>query len=140
MAKAKDELKLLQTVICDDIRREDNGKFMLIGVFADTIFMNILPAEIALSSWMMFELNIKGKTTLEIEIMGNALQEASKIVFEIADEKLFGKKQSLPFVGKFALKIKGEGGFTMSYKKKGDESWQLAHTVEVRKNLTPTSR
>lgn len=32
------------TIMCDEVRREDNGKFILIGVFADSILVNTFPA------------------------------------------------------------------------------------------------
>jgi hypothetical protein len=32
------------TVMCDEVRREDNGKFLLLGVYADAILFNSFPA------------------------------------------------------------------------------------------------
>jgi hypothetical protein len=31
------------TIMCDEVRREDNGKFLLVGVYLDTILFNSLP-------------------------------------------------------------------------------------------------
>jgi hypothetical protein len=37
-------LQVINTIICDDVRREDNGKDILIGVFNDSMVVEVLPA------------------------------------------------------------------------------------------------
>jgi hypothetical protein len=39
-------------LICDDIRREDNGKAILIGVYAGDIVLSRLPATIPIALWL----------------------------------------------------------------------------------------
>ena len=41
---AKPEFKVISIVICDDIRREQNKKHILIGVYSGTIIVGELPA------------------------------------------------------------------------------------------------
>jgi hypothetical protein len=40
-------LSVIHTIICDDVRREDNGKEILIGVFNDTLVIDQVPAMMA---------------------------------------------------------------------------------------------
>lgn len=41
-----------RTIFCDDIRREDNGKAFLIGVYMDDLVPSKLPAQFPLSIWI----------------------------------------------------------------------------------------
>ena len=34
------------TVMCDQVRREDNGKFLLVGVYSDAILFNSFPSTV----------------------------------------------------------------------------------------------
>lgn len=40
-------ISVIHTIICDDIRREDNGKEILIGVFNDTVVTDQTPTMLA---------------------------------------------------------------------------------------------
>lgn len=42
-----------QAVICDDVRREDNGKSILIGVYSHDIIVAKLPATFSLASYIV---------------------------------------------------------------------------------------
>lgn len=37
---------VIHTIICDDVRKEDNGKEILIGVYNDTLILDPIPAVI----------------------------------------------------------------------------------------------
>ena len=50
------QVKLLQALICDDVRREFNGKEIIIGVYQDEIILEALPATIELSLWMRLKM------------------------------------------------------------------------------------
>ena len=41
-----------RTVFCDEIRREDNGKAILIGVYTDDLVPGTMPARFPLSVWI----------------------------------------------------------------------------------------
>lgn len=45
-------LEVREVLVCDDIRREDNGKAILIGVYAGDIVANSFPLNIRLSFWL----------------------------------------------------------------------------------------
>jgi hypothetical protein len=38
---------IIYTILCDDVRKEDNGKEFLIGILNDTIVINSVPAVLA---------------------------------------------------------------------------------------------
>jgi hypothetical protein len=48
-------LEIRAALVCDDVRREDNGKLILIGVYGKDIGVTDLPANLVLSLVVRFE-------------------------------------------------------------------------------------
>src|SRR6266480_1826028 len=57
-------MKLHFGIVCDQVRREDNGKMFLIGVYGSSIIVESLPANLLLS----LLLNVDGEGAKEIPI------------------------------------------------------------------------
>ncbi len=131
-------ISLVHAIVCDDIRREDNGKFILIGVYPELIILNTIPAQITLGIWLQFKMQLFAKITLEFEIRGNALQETTPFSLDIGDEKMYGKSEAVPLIVKLPFSIKSEGGFSIYYRKKGDTEWQIAQSVQIVRNPEPS--
>jgi hypothetical protein len=53
-------LSLRSTLICDDIRREDNGKLLFVGVYTPGIRFAQLPASISLCAFQVWEAEASG--------------------------------------------------------------------------------
>jgi hypothetical protein len=72
-------------IICDDVRREENGKFILIGVYGHDIIVPSLPANILVSVVYQFEAKETGsfETTFRISI-DDEVQIESKGKFQVA--------------------------------------------------------
>ncbi|HSX20973.1 MAG TPA: hypothetical protein VLG38_07635 [Gammaproteobacteria bacterium] len=136
MAKRIPSITLLHSIVCDDIRREDNGKFILIGVYPELIILNAIPAQIILGIWLQFKMQLFEKTTLQFEIRGDAIQDPMPFSLEIGDENFFGKLEAVPLIVKLPFTIKSAGSFTIYFRKQGDAEWQPAQTVQVQHNAT----
>ena len=131
-------ISLIHTIVCDDIRREDNGKFILIGVYPEFIMLNMLPSQLILSIWMQFKMHRREKTILEFEIRGDAIQESMPFTMEIGDGYLFDRQEVIPLIVKLPFTIKAQGAFTIYYRREGDQEWSPAHTVRIKRNISPT--
>lgn len=61
------------TVFCDDIRREDNGKALLIGVYTEDLVVQKLPTQLRLSFWIRLTGMDRGKydITLRFDFPGS---------------------------------------------------------------------
>lgn len=138
MTKQNVSINLMHSIVCDDIRREDSGKFILIGVYPELIMLNMLPAQIILSIWMQFKMQLLEKTTLEFEVRGDALQDTMPFTLDIGDENLFGKNEIVPLIIKLPFNLKAIGDFTIYFRKKGQQEWTAAQTVMVKRNSSPT--
>ena len=80
---------LLFSVLCDDVRREDNGKFILIGLF-ETIgakkFPAIHPSLFIMNCWTSGLGDFKQKSRI-VGNDGNVLAEDREVPFSLKDLK-----------------------------------------------------
>jgi hypothetical protein len=66
------KIKIRQVVVCDDIRREINGKEILIGVYNAGIVVPNFPTAMALSFWIQFTSDSPADNLpLDIRLMGD---------------------------------------------------------------------
>jgi len=96
----------VRTIFCDDIRREDNGKMMLIGVYADDLVPSAIPSSFLMSIWVSItgEAVEKGSLTVKLLLPGGG---QVKMVGEI-EELPADVTTSFTFVG-FPVEIKDAG-------------------------------
>lgn len=52
MTNADTPLQVISAIICDDVRREINGKDILIGVFGSGMKIGAIPSLVSLSFWL----------------------------------------------------------------------------------------
>lgn len=66
-------VKPIFALFCDDIRFENNGKQILIGVYTGDILPAQFPAVISISMWVAFERtnNISGELPIEFRVINN---------------------------------------------------------------------
>jgi hypothetical protein len=79
MPVSNDKLTFITAVVCDDIRREDSGKELLIGVYSSEIIVPTVPIILVLSFWIPIEINRPGKSQGHFRIVGTD----SKVVHDL---------------------------------------------------------
>jgi hypothetical protein len=62
-------VKVLFGIVCDEVRREDNGKLLLIGVYGDSIIVPALPASLVLSLALWVEGGRASEIPVEFRVM-----------------------------------------------------------------------
>ena len=67
--KASPHLKVEAVVVCDDIRREFNGKEILIGVYGGIIVPRF-PANLNLAFWIQFRTTETGEIPIFLRLVG----------------------------------------------------------------------
>ena len=76
-------------IVCDDVRQENTGKYILIGVYLDDIILSQLPARPVLRIWGQLFFDGFG-------VIAGAIGQISEIVVQqrligiLADERLIG--------------------------------------------------
>jgi hypothetical protein len=79
----------ISTVFCDDIRVENNGKLILIGVYQEDLIPAFLPQMLGLSLWSRLDGVAKGSYDITLRVgVNKTVQHELKVKLEIqADEK-----------------------------------------------------
>lgn len=74
-----DRFEFRQSIVCDDIRREENGKDIIIGVYSGNIIVPMFPAPLALMYWLQFYASqAMDEMRLEFRVVGdNEIQFAA---------------------------------------------------------------
>lgn len=114
---------LLFSVMCDDVRREDNGKFILIGLF-ETIgakkFPAIHPTLFIINCWTSGIGNFRQRSRI-ISKSGNILAEDRETAFSLQDLKakhrVIARFNGLKFdsPGEYAVEVLLNGDLKVRY-------------------------
>lgn len=137
-------------VLCDDIRHEDNGKEMLIGIYRGSININHRQAPISkqkpttpidntlpvhpilhLSLWIAFEVHELGESVIELEIDPPGNEKMSiKAGIKIDNPKSFTELNAFQF-NKFPIVLSKEGDLKVSFRNVGEEKWKILRIIPI---------
>ncbi|MFH0839470.1 MAG: hypothetical protein V1883_00440 [Candidatus Omnitrophota bacterium] len=114
---------LLFSVLCDDVRREDNGKFILIGLF-ETIgarkFPAIHPVLFIMNCWTSGLGNFRQRSRV-VDKNGRLLAEDKETAFSLQDLKakhrIIARFNNLKFdtAGEYAVEVLLNGDLKVRY-------------------------
>lgn len=79
---------LLYSVLCDEVRREDNGKWILLGLFED-LMVPSLPFQIGRCCIVNKWCNGEGKHAQQLRMVdetGRVIAQSDMVPFELADQ------------------------------------------------------
>lgn len=68
---ADDAIKIRFGIVCDEVRREDNGKLLLIGVYSSSIIVQQLPAALVLALVIRVDNEKPTEIPMEFRILHN---------------------------------------------------------------------
>jgi hypothetical protein len=125
-------IRPIHAVFCDDIRREVNGKEILIGIYPADLLLPRFPAPVVLAIWVPFERvgNAQGKIPIEFRML-DATDNNRPIGYGSIEITLSGTTDtgslSLPALAAM-LNHPGKLIFQM---KQYDEPWQVVASLKV---------
>jgi hypothetical protein len=67
MPSERPRLHPIAAVLCDDIRREDNGKSILIGTYSEGVGASQFPIELSLAMYLIFTVSGVGNAAVQFE-------------------------------------------------------------------------
>lgn len=125
--------KVESAVVCDSVRREENGKLLLIGVYGGSILLSEYPAAFALSLALRirpiqlgaFDLEFRGRLDDDVIVKGDAKIEAKD------NDVAFIIMEPLP------MRIEHEGVLRFEMREKKKRKWALLSELQV--GMRPTS-
>lgn len=117
-------------LVCDDIRREDNGKQILIGVYNDKILVPQFPAPLALSFWIQGMPSGAGTAQLSLRLTAGE----SEFLNNKAPVGFKTNELSSIAVGAVACFFQQASDLVLQAKINNEEQWRTVKVVRVEKN------
>jgi hypothetical protein len=129
-------IEIRSAVICEQIRKEVNGKDILIGVYSADLIVASFPAIVPLSFWLMLFADRPGPLALEFRILG--VDGAAIAGFDASGDitaKGFGTL-SAPIL---PVPLSGPGSLKFEWRRKAADVWQGFSELEVKLNPGATN-
>ena len=124
-------VSIVSAVVCDDIRHEDNGKDILIGVYSGIITVHALPSpSIPLRCWLSIEAQGSGNAKLDFQVSDHKNSQIFQTEINMGSDELVGYGR-IP-LGPILYSLKDpEGHLKFDYKVEGGE-WINIITKNIR--------
>jgi len=129
------ETIIASALVCDDIRKEENGKAILIGVYGNNIILSKFPVTMHLSLWLQGKAK-DGDYRLELGVEALSEGEAApfqatrNLEFSIRDETGKGSSEFSIAMNQVPILLKGPGSLFVKIRQ-NDEDWTTLARKEV---------
>ena len=129
----------LGVIICDDIRKEENGKLLIVGAYPEGIAISNLPAQLTLGVIFLFQSSGPGHVSFQIELRAPGGDTArANIEMDVKYEPRPHSVATVPLSG-IPVAIKEEGDMILAFRHKDDE-WQTLRIMPVELNTELRSK
>lgn len=126
-------MKINNVLICDDVRVENNGKHIFIGVYTGDILFESLPAIFSPIFWVEIEPGVTNQR-IDMEVKFDAPgMEKPRISLHSMD--IEEERSVFMILNATPTLITGPGELVLSLRPKGTKKWVQA----VRKSMSPRS-
>lgn len=71
MSEQTSPIEIVSALICDDVRREANGKEIIIGVYGSAVYVPTIPSAIALAVWTRLRFLKAEEVRIEVRCIGD---------------------------------------------------------------------
>ena len=109
--------KVVCAILCDDVRKEENGKDIILGVYSGNVLIEKFPADLKFCLWLGYFVDGSGELAQEVRVIdpsGRSLVEG-KIKLNIAENR--GESASLA-LRNMPLHIEKQGLYKFQWRKK----------------------
>ena len=129
MSDHKPHFEVQHVLVCDDVRRENTGKLILIGVYGRSIVFNDLPAQIELTFWL--EVDQPETGTIPFQFQGILAPKEKQLFYVSGTVTVNVPVVSTHLVlGQVPLHIEEEGELSLQLKQY-DDDWVEIKTIAV---------
>jgi hypothetical protein len=123
-------LDIRYVIVCDDVRREDNGKEILIGVYSSDILVPVLPANLQLVFWMHVYNDEVGEFPFEVRLTG---PDRVQILHASAQgTATSARSMGSIWFGPVGVRVPKEGDLSLEFKRADDRYWSEIKQIPVR--------
>lgn len=124
-------------LVCDDVRREDNGKHLILGVYGSDIVLSNIPKKIQLVACLIGKANGDSfSIRTKIEFIGDNADDSSAYELQLdAKPQIERPKEWIDIVmpsPKLGIEIKSEGRIKVSFKHSAAKKWKVLSEKIIR--------
>ena len=127
-------LRVRYVLICDDLRTEDNGKQILIGVYTGGILFSKFPAQHVITVWCDVEQPEAGKIPLQLKV---SFGKKDLFVAQV-DMEVHTPAPTAVFAFKIPVRVESVGTLRFQMRQHADD-WQDLKEIEVLQGPTAAS-
>ena len=120
-------------VLCEDVRREDNGKLFFLGVFGESVLVSGFPASLTFANPVWFALD----EPFDGFVWSQVLLDDTKIA-GVKGVARIPPGQPLMSIQPIPLQVPKEGVLSFQLKFSEESEWQTALSIPIR--LSPSAR
>src|SRR5690348_11328478 len=117
-------LNIKFAALCDDVRREDNGKLLFIGIYGRNIVIRRTPANLTLRMAVW----VDAPNSLEGKLLFRCFVDDKKVSEGEGELRIDGAGLTIINVGPLVFQTKGSAALSVDLKFE-DEEWQKAVTM-----------
>lgn len=134
MTDDRQRVKFITAIVADDIRREANGKEIIIGVYTSDIILSGLRSDggliIAIS--LIVEASGVGDIPIQLQVIGPSGAPIGVIhgKFTIHTASIPGQQNSMSLTG-LPLPVSTEGNIVIQARQYDDEGWQSIRVIPI---------
>ena len=123
-------MKFANVIVCDEVRIENTGKYIIIGVYSSNIVAPAFPAELLLSIWSQFYVNRNGDMDVELRVLANN----KEITRGTGKFKITNYKEIVTSVfNGIPLQVQGEGMLKFQIREKNGR-WKTMKKMPIHKS------
>ena len=125
--------KIEYAIVCDDVRREDNGKFIIIGAYGSDIQVSSIPANLRLSLLVAVRSEIEHQTLVSVRV-----NQDGKEIFEIPNPLEFPlPAQEMALFSLGGIPVAAEIGKMLDFQVRFDQGrYRSACKLQVREKTS----
>ena len=125
--------KIEYAIVCDDVRREDNGKFIIIGAYGSDIRVSSTPANLRLSLLVAARSETEHRTPVSVRVT-----QDGKRIFELPEPlEFFMPTQEIALFSLGGIPVAVEIGKMLDFQVRFDQGrYRSACKLQVRKKTS----
>ncbi len=123
-------------VLCDDIRQERNGKYLLIGVYGGNLAVRSFPTDVVLALWILARPKMAGRTKVRMRVVGP--QESTLVEGELEFNLRDTASATIMALPGMPLQVQNEGELRFEMASDERNEWMPVKTIAV--ELLPPKR
>lgn len=125
------QIAIKTVVVCDEVRREDNGKEILIGVYSAGVLVPQFPVPLNLTFWVQFKSAGAGELPIQFRLMAGEDVKFAEMRVQL---RMLKAGLGTMAIGQIPVILQIATPLTLQMKQ-GDQDWITIEEISVEKGM-----